>query len=95
MARVGTGGEGWRGMVRDGEGWRGMVRVARDGDRWSGLVRFGELVKDGKIGGVVSSNVDDLLYGSLLDFEQEIDDVLKEFKVKQKAEGEFRYAVRR
>ena len=39
----------------------------------------------------MSSNVDDLLYGSHPDAEQEIDDVLKEFSVKQKLEGEFRF----
>ena len=50
-----------------------------------------KLVKLDKIVAVMSSNVDDLLYGSLPDAEQEMIDVLAEFSVKQKLESEFRF----
>ena len=49
------------------------------------------LVKDGEIRAVMSSNVDDLLYGSLPGAEEEIQDILKEFSVKQVLDTEFRF----
>ena len=49
------------------------------------------LVKLNKIVAVMSSNVDDLLYGSLPEAEQEMKDILAEFSVKQKLDTEFRF----
>ena len=47
------------------------------------------LVKDGKIRVVMSSNVDDLLYGSLPEAEHEMKEILAEFQVKQVLYTEF------
>ena len=49
------------------------------------------LVKDGKIRAVMSSNVDDLLYGSRPGFDAEIRENLDEFQVKQILDTEFRF----
>ena len=49
------------------------------------------LVKENKIVAVMSSNVNDLLYGILPGAEQEMADILNEFSVKQKLDTEFRF----
>ena len=49
------------------------------------------LPKDGKIIGVMSSNVDDLLYGSLPEAENMMKDILETFAVREHNEGEFRF----
>ena len=49
------------------------------------------LRKEGKIIGVMSSNVDDLLYGSLPEAENMMKDILETFAVQEHNEGEFRF----
>jgi len=48
-------------------------------------------VKDGRLVAVMSSNVDELLYGSLSEAEAEIKEILSEFSVKQVLDTEFRF----
>ena len=47
------------------------------------------LVHDGKIVGVMSSNVDDLLYGSIPEYEDAMNRILDTFDVKERNEGKF------
>ena len=49
------------------------------------------LRKEGKIIGVMSSNVDDLLYGSLPEAENMMKGILETFAVREHNEGEFRF----
>ena len=49
------------------------------------------LRKDKKIMGVMSSNVDDLLYGSLPEAEHEMKEIIEAFAVREKSEGQFRF----
>ena len=49
------------------------------------------LRSEGKIVGVMSSNVDDLLHGELPDHEEPMKEILKEFSVREEQENEFRF----
>ena len=49
------------------------------------------LRKEGKIVSVLSSNVDDLLYGSLPGHDEAVQEILETFDVKVQNEGEFRF----
>ena len=49
------------------------------------------LRKEGKIVSVLSSNVDDLLYGSLPGHDEAVQKILETFDVKVQNEGEFRF----
>ena len=49
------------------------------------------LLIDGKIAGVMSSNVDDLLYGSLPGYEGAMDAILDTFSVRERNEAPFRF----
>ena len=49
------------------------------------------LRKNGKIVGVMSSNVDDLLHGELPEAEEDMKNMIEEFAIRQQEEDSFRF----